>query len=925
MHTNPLLADLAQDWLGRCDDYRPSAFWQWNSDMSLGRMRQVIAEAADAGIRELVVYPTHGLEIEYLSERYLDRIGLALQLVRQHNLRVWMYDEFAWPSGNAGGLLLRRHPEYRGWYLAIRRDSAGRLIAEPRQCDRLLETSVGSPWSGGEAGYVDTLSRTAMQAFINMTHERLRNHVNGLLEQVVVGFFTDEPAAMVGSRNGNASLWDTVGLPWTPALPARFKGSFGYSIEDRYVELAGESPQLRRDYYKLVKQMHMEAYHDQMAGWCHLHGMKYAGHLGEDRLLQQVRFSGSAYEALSRMDEPGVDFLGLDVGSHLRHIGPVTVASIARHTGKPRVYCEAYGVSSLDLRLGLMFRQGQMLGLDGINDLALMAIHQDLGGVRKHAYWPPMFMEAPWWPYYGQYRDGIARSFGLSSLGRRHARYAMVYPQDALEQTDVFVKIHDSDISTRVISQLAKAVQAAGDTFEYVFPEILKQARVQEGKIVFPYATYDCVLAPQELGYPLEQPILNSLVQSGGVVLRQDASVIVQHIRGTPASWHSWLKLQHNGRPGDIGTFQIDYPDGHIVALRNCADHRVATEIRSDRHLSMWNALDGSVHPLRHKWQMTMEPQETCYVSITQDPIVTAGPHRELLAESADKLEPLTALWRLSSGNTARLSAVEFRDADGFWHQAVDPSFLRDQKPRCHIGLPEVLAKKRASGTPISARATFDCRTLPERLHLIYERQHVKAIRINDAVLDVGAARPSPLWDHTCVSIDIQSLCQAGVNRVELELAYAPWEFEVQTDSFFRRRLMPSADVFLAGDFVLQGGQIARQERIGHQLPLSFDQLGWAEYYGIMILSATVDVSADLARRIRGVALELVSEDAVELLLDSQSLGVRIAGRYTFLLPELGSGRHALTLKISGTTANLFGTPASWGVKGAHWLVASPC
>jgi len=925
MWTNITLADLAGNWLDRCDEYRPSAFWQWNSDMSPERMRRVVSEAADAGIRELVLYPTHGLEVDYLSERYFDRARLALELIRQYDLRAWIYDEFAWPSGNAGGLLLRRYPEHRGWYLDISRDSTGRITAEPRQCDRLLETSVGSPWCGRETGYVDTLSQPAMRAFINMTHECFRSHVNGLLEEVVVGFFTDEPATMIGARNGDACLWNTVGLPWTPALPERFKNSFGYSIEDRYVELVGASPQLRRDYYKLVKQMHMEAYHDQMAGWCHHHGLKYAGHLGEDRLLQQVRFAGSAYQALSRMDEPGIDFLGLNDMPHLRHIGPVTVASIARHTGKSRVYCEAYGVSPLDLRLSRMFQQGQMLGLDGINDIALMAIHQNLDGVRKHAYWPPMFMEAPWWPYYAQYRDGIARSFGLSSLGCRHARYAIVYPQDMLEQTDVFVKVYDQDVSTRTTSQLADAIYATGDTFEYVFPEILNQARVQDGQIVFPYAMYDFLLAPEELGYPLEQAALNRLTQAGGAVLRQSVSAITEHIRRTPPSWHAWLKLQHDGRPGDLCVFQIDYPDGHVVALRNVASHSLQAQIRSDRRLSFWNVLDGSVHPLPGTWQVNLEPQETCYLSVTEKPVVATRQNGKSLTEPAHDHEPLNALWRILSDNTARLSNLEFRSASGHWHPAVDPSFLRDQKPRCHIGLPEVLAQTQVCGSSISARGEFKCRTLPEKLNLIYEKSHLEAIRVNDIVVDLSAAHPALLWDYSCVSVDIRSLCQIGANNINLELLYAPWEFQIQTDSFFHRRLMPSADVFLAGDFVLQDGQIARNEKISRQFPLSFGQAGWAEYYGTMTLSADINLGADLARHIRGLVFELESQDAAELLVDGHARGVRIVGPYHFPLPELAPGRHTLTLKISGTSANLFGSPVPWGVKNAKWIIARQC
>ena len=227
-------------------------------------------------------------------------------------------------------------------------------MAEPLQSDRALDSSVCAPWTQNQQGYVDTLSMDAMRCFIDMTHERIYRECGDLFQQTIVGFFTDEPVTMVDVRT-ERSAWQTIGMPWTPSLPQRFADRFGYDIEPHYLELAGDGPSpVKRDYWALVKQMHVQSYHDQIGVWCREHGVKYTGHLGEDVPLMQVRFAGSAFQRLWNMDEPGVDMLCCKPEPRIRFDSQVLIASIARHSGKNRVYCEAFGVASFDIRLGQM-------------------------------------------------------------------------------------------------------------------------------------------------------------------------------------------------------------------------------------------------------------------------------------------------------------------------------------------------------------------------------------------------------------------------------------------------------------------------------------------------------------------------------------------------------------------------------------------
>ena len=72
------LEAFSKDWLSLSREYRPSAFWFWNSDMDKARMREVVSEMAANDIREFLIHPVHGLEVEYLSDEFFIVIAMPL-------------------------------------------------------------------------------------------------------------------------------------------------------------------------------------------------------------------------------------------------------------------------------------------------------------------------------------------------------------------------------------------------------------------------------------------------------------------------------------------------------------------------------------------------------------------------------------------------------------------------------------------------------------------------------------------------------------------------------------------------------------------------------------------------------------------------------------------------------------------------------
>lgn len=88
------------------DAFRPVLMWFWNASLNEAEIRRQIAMFEQARIREFFIHPLYGLEVPYLSDAYFDAFGVAIDEARKRGMRVWLYDEYAWPSGTAGGSVI---------------------------------------------------------------------------------------------------------------------------------------------------------------------------------------------------------------------------------------------------------------------------------------------------------------------------------------------------------------------------------------------------------------------------------------------------------------------------------------------------------------------------------------------------------------------------------------------------------------------------------------------------------------------------------------------------------------------------------------------------------------------------------------------------------------------------------------------------
>src|SRR5438067_8068640 len=125
--------------------------WFLNGELDPGEMRWQLRELAAKGMHGVILHGRYGLEMPYLSERYLERIKLAADEAHGLGLAVWIYDEMNWPSGTADKRVLRARP-----------DLAQRYI----EC---VSFTIAGPWfmclTGEDSRYLDFQRSTPVAAF----------------------------------------------------------------------------------------------------------------------------------------------------------------------------------------------------------------------------------------------------------------------------------------------------------------------------------------------------------------------------------------------------------------------------------------------------------------------------------------------------------------------------------------------------------------------------------------------------------------------------------------------------------------------------------------------------------------------------------------------------------------------------------------
>jgi hypothetical protein len=105
-------------------------FFFLNHRLEPARLRARIRELKAAGSDGFFIHAREGLATPYLSTEWFAAVGTCIDVARELGLRAWLYDEMPYPSGVAGGEVVRRRPEFVEQSLRLERKNfpGGRRI-----------------------------------------------------------------------------------------------------------------------------------------------------------------------------------------------------------------------------------------------------------------------------------------------------------------------------------------------------------------------------------------------------------------------------------------------------------------------------------------------------------------------------------------------------------------------------------------------------------------------------------------------------------------------------------------------------------------------------------------------------------------------------------------------------------------------------
>ncbi len=285
----------------------------------------------------------------------------AVNAAKQAGFAMWLYDERGYPSGNAGGLTLRGHPEWeaRGLLVADAESSGGpvelalppgtlvfaaafpvraghldpankvnlapeihggkvtwqapagrwRVMAVTE--DRLFEGTHAAGNLHAKIPYLNLLMPEPTARFADLTYGGYAKHLGNDLGKYFMATFTDEPSLM--------SLFlepmPYRPLPWSPNLPVEFRRRRGYALDAAAIpslvaDASSDGERMRHDFWLTVGELVSENYFGQLQTRGRQLSVPSGGHLlAEEGIVSHVPLYGDFFRCIRRLDAPSIDCL----------------------------------------------------------------------------------------------------------------------------------------------------------------------------------------------------------------------------------------------------------------------------------------------------------------------------------------------------------------------------------------------------------------------------------------------------------------------------------------------------------------------------------------------------------------------------------------------------------------------------------------
>ena len=466
-------------------EFTPVPFWFLNGELTHEEIRRQMKDFCDHGVWGAVLHPRMGLSdrIGYLSPEFFFYIRTALETAKELDMRIVLYDEGMYPSGSAGGFIVKENPDWASRGLG--------LVSAPETRDRVLcETGKGflvERFSGGTIRGVhfgeddgeenapksaDILNPEAVRRFIELTHEAYYREFSEYFGHTVIGFFTDEPSIL--GRNVRDLM------PWTKDFDKIFSAAGG-KLTGLTGLFTGEENADTLLYHRLILEREGQVYYASLSRWCEDHGIALMGHPHQsDDIEVQRYFHTPGQDLVFRWVSPekgGTEGMDSVMGK--------CSADAARLMNRRRNSNECFGACNRNGNPWHFTGEDMKWYIDwlavrGVNLFIPHAFYYSLEGQHSQERPPDVGPGSIWWPHYRFWADYMARLSCLMTDADLHA--------------DIAVLCRNRDMKPEAVKPLFETQRG----FQYLPESVWPECEEKDGSLICRGKAYRAVIGPDE-------------------------------------------------------------------------------------------------------------------------------------------------------------------------------------------------------------------------------------------------------------------------------------------------------------------------------------------------------------------------------------------------------------------------------------------
>ncbi|MBR6708064.1 MAG: hypothetical protein IKL84_00130, partial [Clostridia bacterium] len=404
-------------------------FWSWNDRLEEDELGRQIENMHDLGCRGFFMHARGGLETEYMSQEWFDRIRFCVAEAKKLGMEAWAYDENGWPSGFAGGALLRDEENLAGYltyeetdvYPAPNPDLLAVYAIRENRVYRIDAPEEGVTYGAicrhRDHSYTDIMNPVITERFLAATHEVYRAQVGEDFGGAMPGFFTDEPQYF---------RWQVC---WSDTFLEVFEQTYGYSVLEGLPALFRDfegAEDFRYDYYLLCHRSFINNFIKPIYDWCSAHGVKLTGHAVEEWSLDgQMMCCGGVMPFYLYEHIPGIDYLGRN---YKNSFGARQLGSVCAQTGRREALSEMFACCGWDVTPRELKRIADLQFVAGVNMICDHLYPYSERGQRKRDYPCHYSPHNPWQADQREFHLYFARLGAALSLGEEIADTLVLHP-----------------------------------------------------------------------------------------------------------------------------------------------------------------------------------------------------------------------------------------------------------------------------------------------------------------------------------------------------------------------------------------------------------------------------------------------------------------------------------------------------------------